>query len=116
MKNITDKSEAWAAKFELLIQILKDLIYQEGKEMIFLNVEAENTPKEQFTKYMQTVEFARDKVEYVVSTSLPGEERMYWPFYEVQFYIRDDNEKIIITGNPEIIQRISSFGFQVQDK
>jgi len=68
LKNISSNVKNFAAKFELLFQTLKTLISQEGKEIVFINVEAEHTPKEQFAKYLQTVEFARDKVEFVVDS------------------------------------------------
>ena len=100
------------AKFEFLIQRLEALVSQEGKELVLINIEAERNPKEQFEKYMQTVELVRSRVECVVSTSLPGEERVFWPFYGVQFYIREDKEAISSTGNPEIIQRFFSNGTQ----
>jgi len=106
LKKITNKSEEWIAKFEFLIQRLGALISQEGKKLVLINVEAEKNPKKQYDKYMQTVELVRDRVECVVSTSLPGEERVFWPFYDVQFYIRDDKEAISSTGNPEINQRV----------
>jgi len=64
---------------------------------------------------MQAVEFVRDKVECVVSTSLPGEERIFWPFYDVQFYIRDGKEAISSTGNPEVIQKVFSVDDQKVD-
>jgi len=95
-------------KFEFLIQRLGALVFQEGKELVLINVEVERNPKKQFDKYMQTVELVRNKVECVVSTSLPGEERIFWPFYDVQFYIRDDKEAISFTGNPEIINKVFS--------
>ena len=98
------------AKFEFLIQRLEALVSQEGKELVFINVEAERNPKEQFEKYMQAVELVRSRVECVVSTSLPGEERVFWPFYDIQFYIREDKEAISLTGSPEIIQRFFSNG------
>jgi len=45
--------------------------------------------------------------EAVVTTSLPGENRIFWPYQDVQFYIRDDNDGIIhSTGNNEIIQQV----------
>jgi len=100
-------------KFEFLILRLGALISHEGKELVVINVEAEITPKKQFEKYMQTVELVRDKVECVVSTSLPGEERIFWPFYDVQFYIRDNEEKIDSTGNLEIIQRVFNNGTNI---
>ncbi len=108
LKNINNRNEAWEVKFEFLIQRLGALISQEGKKLVLINVEAEREPKEQFDKYMQAVELVRDKVECVVSASLPGEERVFWPFYDVQFYIRDDKEANSATGNSEIIQKVFS--------
>lgn len=99
-------------KFELLIDRLGALISQEGKRLVLVNVEAGRDPKEQFDKYMEAVELVRDKVECIVSTSLPGEERIFWPFYDVQFYIRGDKEAISSTGNPEVIQRVFNISNQ----
>ena len=62
---------------------------------------------------MKAVEVVGDKIECVVTTSLPGEERIFWPFYDVQFYIRDDKESISSTGNPETIQRV--FNLETQE-
>jgi len=103
------------AKFDFLIQKLGALVSQEGKKLELINIEAERNPKEQFDKYIQTVELVRNKVECIVSTSLPREERIFWPFYDVQFYIRDDKEAISSTGNPEIIQRVFSVDNQEID-
>jgi len=108
LKKITSVNKAWKVKFEFLIQRLGALVSKEGKKLVLINVEAERNPKKQFDKYMQTVELVRNKVECVVSTSLPGEERIFWPFYDVQFYIKDDKEAISSTGNPEIINRVFS--------
>ncbi|MGB5910016.1 MAG: hypothetical protein WBH31_02365, partial [Promethearchaeia archaeon] len=99
-------------KFQFLIDRLGALISQEGKKMALINIEVEMDTKKQFDKYMQAVELVRDKVECIVSTSLPGEERIFWPYHDVQFYIRDDKEAISSTGNPGIIQRVFSYGAQ----
>lgn len=115
MKKITSVNSDWKVKFEFLIDRLGALISQEGKKLVLVNVEAGSNPKEQFVKYMESVELVRDKVECVVSTSLPGEERIFWPFYDVQFYIRDDKDPISATGNPEIIQRVLNVGNQGLD-
>lgn len=112
MKKIKNDNKAWMVKFQFLIDRLGILISQEGKKMALINIQAEMDPKKQFDKYMQAVELVRDKVECVVSTSLPGEERIFWPYYDVQFYIRDDKEAISSTGNPEIIQRVFSYDAQ----
>ena len=105
---ITSVDKTWLAKFGFLIQRLETLISQEGKKLVLINVEAERNPRKQYDKYMQTVELVRNKVECVVSASLPGEERIFWPFYDVQFYIRSDKEAISYTGNLEIIQKVFS--------
>lgn len=75
--------------------MIEVLISQEGKKLVLINVEANRSLEEQFDKYMQTVELVREKVECVVSTSLPGEERIFWPFYDVQFDFRDDRVSCI---------------------
>jgi len=103
-----DNDEAWKVKFEFLIQRLGDLISQEGKKMVLINMEAGADPNIQFEKYMEAVELVRNQVECVVSTSLPGEERIFWPYHDVQFYIRDNKEAISSTGNSEIIQKVFS--------
>ncbi len=77
--------------------------------MALINIKANKNGKKQYKDYQETVETVRDKVEYVVCTSLPGEERIFWPYYDVQFYIRDDKEAISSTGNPQIIQRVFNY-------
>ncbi len=99
-------------KFQFLTNRLGELIAQEGKKMILLNVEAVKNRKKQFKKYMETVDKVKGRVECVVSTSLPGEERIFWPFYDVQFYIRDGKDAISTTGNPVQIQRVLNVGKQ----
>lgn len=76
--------------------------------MALINIEAGGDPYFQFEKCMEAVEIVRNKEESVVSTSLPGEERIFWPYYGVQFYIRDDKDAISSTGNLKIIQRVFS--------
>ena len=112
LKNITAKNNAWRVKFEFLLQRLGALISEEGKKLVLINVEAGRNAKKQYDKYMQAVKLSRNKVECVVSTSLPGEERIFWPYYDVQFYIRDDKEAISSTGNQETIQRVFSTSTQ----
>ena len=104
----TDIQEAWKVKFEFLIQRLGTLISQEGKKMVLINMEAGGDPKIQFEKYKGTVELVRNQIECVVSTSLPGEERIFWPYHDVQFCIRDNKEAISSTGNSKIIQKVFS--------
>ena len=44
--------------------------------------------------------------EAVVTTSLPGEERIFWVCKDAQFYIREGEEKVRSTGNFDIITQI----------
>lgn len=108
-----DKQEAWRIKFDFLFTRFEELIAQEGKQMVLVNVEAGGDPNKQYERYMHAVEIVRDKVDCVVSTSLPGEERIFWPFYDVQFYIVDGKKAISSTGDPAIIQRV--FNTRVQE-
>ena len=101
-----DNEEAWKVKFQFLIQRLGDLISQEGKKMALINIEAERNPQKQFEKYVGAVELVRNQMECVVSTSLPGEERIFWPYHDVQFYIRDGKDAISSTGNASVIQQV----------
>jgi len=56
---------------------------------------------------MKAVEIVNNMFEAVVTTSLPGENRIFWPYQDVQFYIKDDNGGIIhSTVNNEIIQQV----------
>lgn len=98
------------AKFQFLIERLGALIKEEGKKMILLTIQPHRDPKTMFDKYMETVESVRDRVECVVSASLPGEERLFWPYYDAQFYIKLDKDVISSTGNPEAVQRVFSCG------
>ena len=56
--------------------------------------------------YMATVEETKERMEVVVTTGLPGEERIFWSYGNVQFYIREGEEKVHITGNLDATQKI----------
>ena len=107
-----DKQEAWRIKFDFLLTRFKELIAQEGKQMVLVNIEAGEDFNKQYERYIHAVEIVRDKVECVVSTSLPGVERIFWPFYDVQFYIIDGKEAISSSGDPAVVQRVFSNGSQ----
>lgn len=74
--------------------------------MALINIEAGGDPNVQFEKYMEAVELIRNQVECVVSTRLPGEERIFWPYHEVKFYIRYGKDAISSTDNSTMIQKI----------
>ena len=103
---MTSQDDSWKEKWTFLIGRLKRLIAAEGKEMVLINVDAMKNPKEQFEKYLKACEKAKNQFEVVVSTGLPGEERIFWPNKDVQFYIRDNEEKIRATGDPKVIQEV----------
>lgn len=93
-------------KWEFIIKKISLLIEEKGKKLIVLNVEAQIDPNKQYKKYQEVCEISKDKFEVVVTTSLPGEERIFWPNQDVQFYIREGSDKINSTGNYDIIQKI----------
>ncbi|GAG82801.1 unnamed protein product, partial [marine sediment metagenome] len=98
--------EDWIIKWKIVIDKISHLIERDGKEMVILNVKAQIDSKRQFEQYQKTCESVKDRFEAVVTTSLPGEERIFWPNKDVQFYIKEGVEKIQSTGNFEIIQKI----------
>ena len=102
--NKIDKS--WQVKWIFLIERLKELIAKEGKQIVVYNVEAQPNPKKQYKEYMRMCEKVKHCIEAVVTTELPGEERIFWPYRDVQFYIRDGDEKIHSTGSYEVIQEV----------
>ena len=93
-------------KWTFLIERLKELIVGEGQEIVVFNVDAMWDTEEQYKKYMKVVDSMKNEFNAVVTTGLPGEERIFWPYHDVQFYIREGEEKIHCTGNNEIIQKI----------
>jgi len=88
-----------------MINKISKLISVEGKEIIVFNVEAERDAKTQFEKYQETCEIVKNVFEAVVTTSLSGEERIFWPNKDVQFYIRDGEENLKSTGDFNTIRQ-----------
>jgi hypothetical protein len=109
---MTIPKESWKIKFEFLIERLGKLIAKEGRKMVGMNVKASPDVKKQFEKYQSTCEQVKNQPNVIVMTSLPGEERIFWPYHDVQFYIRYGDEKIHATGNPKMIQAV----FNVSDE
>ena len=95
-------------KWQYVIDKISRLISAEGKKIVILNVEAQRDPKSQFEKYQATCETVKETFEAVVTASLPGEERIFWPYKNAQFYIVDGEEKVRSTGNLENIKQILS--------
>jgi len=93
-------------RWQFIIDRISRLISAEGKEIVVFNVEAERDAKTQFEKYQETCDIMKDNFEAVVTTSLPGEERIFWPYKDVQFYIREGEEKVHSTGNFDNIKQI----------
>ncbi|TFG16887.1 MAG: hypothetical protein EU531_05065 [Promethearchaeota archaeon] len=100
------KQASWVKKWEFIIERLKKLISNYGKQIVVMNVEANMDVNQQFETYMKSVERFKKNIETVITTSLPGEERIFWPFKDVQFYIREGHDAIQSTGNAEMIQRV----------
>ena len=93
-------------KWQFIIDRISWLISAEGKEIVVFNVEAERDAKSQFEKYQVTCETVKNIFEAVVTASLPGEERIFWVYKDVQFYIKEDEEKVQSTGNFDNIKQI----------
>ena len=85
--------EDWIIKWKFLIYKISHLIEENGKKIVILNVEAQIDSKRQFEQYQKTCESVKDRFEAVVITSLPGEERIFWPYQDVQFYIKKAKKK-----------------------
>lgn len=82
------------------------MISAEGKEIIVFNMEAERDHERQFEKYQTTCKTVKNIFEAVVTVSFPGEERIFWPSKNAQFYIREGEEKVHSTGNFDNIKQI----------
>ena len=75
---VSDKD--WMIKWKYIIDKISQLISAEGKEIVVFNVEAEKDAHMQFEKYQVTCKTVKSIFEAVVTTSLPGEERIFWPY------------------------------------
>lgn len=62
--------------------------------------------EKQYNKYMNVVESMKNQLNIVVTTGFVCEQRIFWPYQDVQFYIKEGEEKIQCTGNYEMIQKI----------
>jgi hypothetical protein len=103
---------SWLVKWEIIIERLKKLIADHGKEIVIMNIEASRDVDRQFKAYLDTVERFKNHIGVVVTTSLPSEERIFWPSQDVQFYVKEDHDAIQSTGNAEVIQQV----FNVSNK
>lgn len=98
----------WMVKWQYIIDKISRLISAEGKKIVVFNVEAQKDPAEQFQRYEETCESVKNMFEAVVTASLPGEERIFWPYKDAQFYIIEGVEKVKTTGNIDNIKKILS--------
>ncbi len=99
-------NNSWLVKWRYIIDKISKVIKKHGKEIVVFNVDAMPDPVEQFKRYEVACETVKNIYEAVVSTSLPSEERIFWPYKDVQFYIREGEDKIHITGNLEVFREI----------
>lgn len=103
---MSDSNNSWLVKWRYIIDKISRVIKKQGKEIVVFNVDAIPDPVEQFKKYELACETVKNIYEAVVTTILPGEERIFWPYKDVQFYIREREEKVHMTGNQENIKDI----------
>jgi len=80
---ITISTKDWMVKWQYIIGKISQLIIAEGKEIVIFNIEAERDPKTHFENYKITFETVKNIYEAVVTVSLPGEERIFWPYKDV---------------------------------
>lgn len=97
---------SWQEKWIGIIEKINQYLKTRSKEVVVINIKARLDVQEQYDMYMATVEETKEKMEVIVTTGLPGEERIFWPYGNVQFYIREGKEKVHITGNLEAAQKI----------
>jgi len=96
----------WMVKWQYIIDKISRLISAEGKKIVVFNVEAQKDPAEQFQRYEETCESVKNMFEAVVTANLPGEERIFWPYKDVQFYIGMDAQKVKTTGDLDNLKQI----------
>ena len=109
MSGSEGSDEACLIKRKFIIDRIKDIVSKKGKQLKLINIEADSDPKRQYEKYQETCESVKHIYEAVVTTGLPGGERIFWPSQDVQFYIRMDDETIHSTGNASVINQIMTF-------
>jgi hypothetical protein len=90
---------SWEEKWKVIINTIGDYLLKLGMKMIVINIDARPDPREQYEMYMATVEQMKNRREVVVTTGLPGEERIFWGYEDVQFYMREGDPKVHFTGN-----------------
>jgi hypothetical protein len=103
---MTNSKNTWLVKWEYIIDKISQVMREHGKEIVVVNVDAVPDPVEQFKRYEKACETVKNLYEAVVTTSLPGEERIFWVYKNVQFYILYREEKIHVTGNQEMFRKI----------
>ena len=102
-----EKEPEWLKRWMALIEKIGGYMEKTiGKKIVVVNVEAGPNPQENYERYMEACRVVKNVPEIVVTVSLPGEERIFWVNQDVQFYIRDGEEKIHVTGNLEVFQEI----------
>lgn len=102
----SNEKEFWKVSFKYMMDQMGKLLGKEGKSLHAYNVDAHWDQKSQYFTFMDTVDKLKDKDDCIVTSSLPGGERIFWPYYDTQFFIRDKEERIYFKGNSEIIRNV----------
>lgn len=89
----------WEEKWIGIINTVGRHLERSGMIVVVINVDTRCDAKEQYDMYMSTVEQMKERREVVVTTGLPGKERIFWPYEDVQFYVREGDPKVQYTGN-----------------
>lgn len=103
---MSESNNSLTAKLYNLIGRLRELIAREGKKISLIVIKPDVNKVKQMRRFLKACESKSAKVEAVVTTSLPGEEQVVWPFHNIQFYIREGIEEIDCTGNPDAVRLV----------
>jgi hypothetical protein len=96
----------WKEKWLLIITKIKKYLESLGGKAVVINIDIHLDTQKQYEIYMRTIDEMKERVEVIITTGLPDEERIFWPYGGIQFYIREEDEKVHITGNSDIVKRI----------
>lgn len=94
-KEQSSSKEPFTQYFQAIIDQIRHLVAKEGKKIKVLNIKEGVDANEQFKKCEQLCKSVKNRLESVVTTSVPGEERIYWPYKNIQFSIRGGNQRTI---------------------
>jgi hypothetical protein len=92
--------------------LLEAHIKSKGGEIAVTLIPASLDTAKQYKAYEAACEAAKDMLNIVVCTSLPDQERIFWPYGDVEWYIGID--EAFCTGNEEVMKAIWGYPPPIQ--